>query len=65
MKKGRFHPLWISSIRIQASQSAIDIQSSQKVAEMKKEIFKDINVTLELFDGVKELIINDLSTCSK
>lgn len=32
---------------------------------MKKEIFKDINVTPEPFDGVKELIINDLSTCSK
>jgi len=42
-----------------------DIQSSQKVAEIKKEIFKDTNVTPKPFDGVKELIINDLSTCSK
>jgi beta-phosphoglucomutase len=41
------------------------IQSSQKVAERKKEIFKDINVTPKPFDGVRELIINDLSTCSK
>ena len=42
-----------------------DIQTSQKVAERKKEIFKDMSITPKPFDGVRELIINDLSTCSK
>ena len=42
-----------------------DIQTSQRVAERKKEIFKEMNVTPKPFDGVRELIVNDLSTCSK
>ena len=42
-----------------------DIQTSQKIAERKKEIFKEMNVTPKPFEGVRELIINDLSTCSK
>jgi beta-phosphoglucomutase len=41
-----------------------DIQTSQKVAERKKEIFKEMNVTPKPFDGVRELIIK-LSICSK
>lgn len=41
------------------------IQTSQKVAERKKEIFKQMNVTPKSFDGVRDLINIELSTCSK
>ena len=42
-----------------------DIQISEKVAERKKEIFREMNVIPKPYYGVKELIINDLSNCSK
>jgi beta-phosphoglucomutase len=42
-----------------------DIQISEKVAERKKEIFREMNVIPKAYDGVKELITNDLSNCSK
>ena len=42
-----------------------DIQRSQRVAERKKEIFKRMNVTPKPFDGIRELVIKELSTCSK
>jgi beta-phosphoglucomutase-like phosphatase (HAD superfamily) len=40
------------------------IQTSQKVAERKKEIFKRMNVAPKPFVGVRDLINNELSTCS-
>jgi beta-phosphoglucomutase len=42
-----------------------EIQISEKVAERKKEIFREMNVIPKAYDGVKELIINDLSNCLK
>ena len=42
-----------------------DIQISEKVAERKKDIFREMNIIPKPYDGVKELIINGLSNCSK
>jgi HAD superfamily hydrolase (TIGR01509 family) len=42
-----------------------DIEISEKVAERKKEVFREMNVIPKPYDGVKELIINELSNCSK
>jgi HAD superfamily hydrolase (TIGR01509 family) len=38
---------------------------AEKVAQRKKELFRKMNVMPKPFDGVRELIINDLSNCSK
>jgi beta-phosphoglucomutase len=41
------------------------IQTSEKVAKRKKEIFREMNIIPKPYNGVKELIINGLSDCSK
>ncbi|HET7285549.1 MAG TPA: HAD family phosphatase [Nitrososphaeraceae archaeon] len=42
-----------------------DIQMSENVAKRKKEVVREINVIPKPFDGVKELVTNTLSGCSK
>jgi len=42
-----------------------DIQASENIAKRKKELFKQLCVIPKPFDGVKELITNTLSGCSK
>lgn len=42
-----------------------DLQLSEKIAKRKKEIFKEMNIIPKPYNGVRELIINDLSNCSK
>jgi beta-phosphoglucomutase len=42
-----------------------DIQMSENIAKRKKEIFRQINVIPKPFVGVRELITNTLSGCSK
>lgn len=42
-----------------------DIQMSENVAKRKKEVFWEINVIPKPFVGVRELITNTLSDCSK
>jgi hypothetical protein len=42
-----------------------DIQMSENVAKRKKELFKQTNVIPKPFVGVRELITNTLSGCSK
>jgi beta-phosphoglucomutase len=41
------------------------IQKSEEVAKRKKEIFIEMNIIPKAYDGVRELIINDLTNCSK
>ncbi|HZC20449.1 MAG TPA: HAD family phosphatase [Nitrososphaeraceae archaeon] len=41
------------------------IQRSEQVAKRKKEIFREMNIMPKPYDGVIELIINDLTECSK
>ena len=41
------------------------IQKSEEVAKRKKEIFREMNVIPKPYDGVRELIINDLTDCMK
>ena len=42
-----------------------DIQMSENVAKRKKQVFREINVIPKPFVGVRELITNTLSGCSK
>jgi beta-phosphoglucomutase len=42
-----------------------DIQISENVAKRKKEVFREINMMPEPFAGVRELITNTLSGCTK
>ncbi|MFL6347516.1 MAG: HAD family hydrolase [Nitrososphaeraceae archaeon] len=41
------------------------IQKSEKVAKRKKEIFIEMNIVPKPYDGVRELISNDLTDCLK
>jgi HAD superfamily hydrolase (TIGR01509 family) len=41
------------------------IQTSEKVAKRKKEIFREMNIIPKAYDGVREIIINNLTNCSK
>ena len=41
------------------------IQKSEEVAKRKKEIFREMNIIPKPYDGVRELIINDLTDCMK
>src|SRR5918911_4197130 len=41
------------------------IQKSEEVAKRKKEIFREMNIIPKPYDGVRELIINDLKGCLK
>jgi beta-phosphoglucomutase len=38
---------------------------SKEVAKRKKEIFREMNIIPKAYDDVRELIINDLTNCSK
>ena len=40
-------------------------QKSEEVAKRKKEIFREMNIIPKPYDGVRELISNDLSGCLK
>ena len=40
-------------------------QKSEAIAKRKKEIFREMNIMPKPYDGVIELIINDLTECSK
>ena len=42
-----------------------DIQISENVAKRKKELFRQLNIIPKPFTGVRELITNTLSGCSK
>jgi HAD superfamily hydrolase (TIGR01509 family) len=42
-----------------------DLQISEKIAKRKKEIFKEMNIIPKPYDGVRELISNDLRGCLK
>ena len=42
-----------------------EIQMSESVAKRKKEVFRQMNVIPKPFTGVRELITNTLSGCSK
>ena len=41
------------------------IQTSEEVAKRKKEIFREMNIIPKPYDGVRELISNDLTDCMK
>ena len=41
------------------------IQKSEEVAKRKKEIFREMNIIPKPYDGVRELISNDLRGCMK
>jgi beta-phosphoglucomutase len=41
------------------------IQTSVEVAKRKKEIFREMNIIPKPYDGVRELISNDLTDCMK
>src|ERR687886_639253 len=41
------------------------IQKSEEVAKRKKEIFREMNIIPKPYDGIRELIINDLTDCMK
>jgi beta-phosphoglucomutase len=41
------------------------IQASEKVAKRKKEIFIEMNIIPKPYDGVRDLMINDLTKCLK
>ena len=40
-------------------------QKSEAVAKRKKEIFREMNIIPKPYNGVRELIINDLKGCLK
>ncbi|MFL6469227.1 MAG: HAD family hydrolase [Nitrososphaeraceae archaeon] len=42
-----------------------DVQTSERVAERKKEIFREMNIIPKPYDGVRELIVDGLSNCLK
>ena len=47
------------------SQEESIIQTSEEVAKRKKEIFREMNIIPKPYDGVRELISNDLRGCMK
>ena len=47
------------------SQEESIIQTSEEIAKRKKEIFTEMNIIPKPYDGVKELISNDLRGCMK
>jgi HAD superfamily hydrolase (TIGR01509 family) len=42
-----------------------DLQTTEKIAKRKKEIFREMNIIPKPYDGVRELISNDLRGCLK